>query len=153
MWKVEVSGEARTDRKTVWAWYEATDEAPGWDPLIKRIESNGPIELGAKGRNHPTSGPGAPFVYTEVTRLVSYTEVSSAPGAKFAFTHTIGDLPDGRLRLTHGAEVSGPLASLYRPFLHARFAKGMQEALDNFVRRVESGPPPDGAAPGTPAAG
>lgn len=153
MWKVEVSGDARADRETVWAWYEATDEAPSWDPLIKRIDSNGPLELGVRGRNHPASGPTASFVYTEVTRLISYTEVSSAPGAKFAFTHTVTDLPGGRLRITHGAEVTGPLASIYRPLMQGRFAKGMQVAIDNFVQRVESGPPPAASAPDGAAAG
>ncbi len=142
MWNVEVSGDARTDEETVWAWYEATDDAPSWDPLIKRIESDGPIEVGSRGRNHPVSGPSARFVYTEVNRPVSYTEVSSAPGAKFAFTHQLRDLPDGRLRITHGAEVSGPLAWMYRPLMQRRFEQGMRVAMDNLVQRVEAGPPP-----------
>ena len=142
MWNVEVARDARTDTETVWAWYEATDEAPSWDPLIKRIESDGPIELGGRGRNHPVSGPSARFEYTEVTRQVSYTEVSSAPGAKFAFTHRLSEVPDGRLRITHGAEVSGPLAWLYRPLMQRRFEQGMRVAMDNLVERVEAGPPP-----------
>ncbi len=95
MWKVEVSGDARAARETVWAWYEATDQAPSWDPLIKRIESEGPIELGVRGRNHPAIGPAARFVYSQVTPLISYTEVSFAPGAAFAFTHALSDLPGG----------------------------------------------------------
>ena len=142
MWTITVSGEARTTRETVWAWYEASDKAPGWDPLIKRIESEGPIVPGGRGRNHPTSGPSAPFVYTEVTPLVSYTEVSSAPGAKFAFTHVLTDLSDGRVRITHGAEVSGSLAWLYRPLMQRRFDRGMRVAIDNLVERVEAGGPP-----------
>ncbi|WP_295702377.1 hypothetical protein [Lapillicoccus sp.] len=152
MWKVEVSGDARTVRETVWAWYEATDLAPSWDPLIERIESEGPIELGVRGRNHPARGPAAPFVYSQVTPLISYTEVSSAPGAAFAFTHGLSDLPGGLLRITHGAEVSGPLAWLYRPLMQRRFHKGMRVAMDNLVQRVEAGPPTSTEA-GTTAAG
>ena len=147
MWNVEVSGAARTDTETVWAWYEATDQAPSWDPLIKRIESDGPIEVGVRGRNYPVSGPSGRFVYTEVTRPVSYTEVSSAPGARFAFTHTLADLPDGLLRITHGAQVSGPLAWLYRPMMRRRFKTGMRMAMDNLVGRVETGPPTGTDAP------
>ena len=75
---------------------------------VKRIESGGPIEVGGNRRNHPVSGPSARFVYSAVTRPDSYTEVSSAPGARFAFTHLLTELPDGRLRITHGAEVPGP---------------------------------------------
>lgn len=141
MWSVEVTGTARTDRDTVWAWYEAADRAPSWDPLITRIETDGPIALGGRGRNHPASGPSAPFVYTEVTRLTSYTEVSSAPGTSFAFTHRLTDLPDGRVGISHGAEVSGRLAGLYAPLMRRRFEKGMRVALDNLVRLVEQGPP------------
>jgi hypothetical protein len=149
MWAVETGGVAQTDRDTVWAWYEATDEAPTWDPLIKRIDGAGPIKVGSRGRNYPVRGPAASFVYTEVTRSVSYTEVTSAPGAAFAFTHLLTDLPDGRVRITHGAQVSGPLAWLYRPLMQGRFAKGMQVAMDNLVERVESGPPTTATNPST----
>ena len=79
-------------------------------------------------------------------RLSSYTEVSSAPGAEFAFTHRVQDLPDGRLRIAHGAEVSGPLAFLYRPLMRSQFQTGMRVAMDEFVRRVESGSPPSASA-------
>lgn len=145
MWTVQVSGEARADRATVWAWYEASDLAPTWDPLIERIESDDPIRIGGKGRNHPSSGPSAPFVYTEVTPLTSYTEVSSAPGATFSFTHVLTDVEPGRVRITHGAQVSGPLAGVYRRLMQARFERGMRAALDNLVQRVESGRPPGSA--------
>jgi hypothetical protein len=153
MWTIEVSAEARTPRETVWAWYEATDEAPSWDPLVKRIQADGPIRLGARGRNHPVTGPSAPFVYTQVTHLVSYTEVSTAPGAAFAFTHLLTDLPKGRLRITHGVEVSGRLARLYQPLMRRRFEAGMRVAMDNLVRRVESGPPAAATGAGHPTAG
>lgn len=104
-----------------------------------------------RGRNYPVTGPAARFVYSEVTRPVSYTEVSSAPGATFAFTHLLTDLPDGRVRITHGAEASGPLAWLYRPLIRNRFKKGMQVAMNNLVQRVQTGPPTghDAQAPST----
>lgn len=142
MWAIEVAAEATTDRETIWAWYEATEEAPSWDPLIRRIEPDGPIAVGFGGRNHPVGGPPVRFLYTEVTHLVSYTEVSSSPGAAFAFTHRLEDLPAGRVHLVHGVEVSGALAGLYRLLVSRRFDRGMREALDNLVHRVESGPPP-----------
>lgn len=142
MWTIEVAGDASADRETVWAWYEATDEAPSWDPLVRRIEPDGPIAVGSGGRNHPAGGPPVRFRYTEVTRLVSYTEVSSSPGAAFAFTHRLEVRPDGGVHLVHGVEVSGPLAGLYRLLLRRKFERGMAEALDNLVRRVEAGPPP-----------
>jgi len=141
MWTIEVAADAAADRETVWAWYEATDEAPSWDPLIRRIEPDGPMAIGSGGRNHPVGGPSVRFRYTEVTRVVSYTEVSSSPGASFAFTHRLEEAFGGRVRLVHGVEVSGPLAGLYRLLVRRRFERGMREALDNLVRRVEAGPP------------
>ena len=143
MWTIEVAADAATDRGTVWAWYEATEEAPSWDPLIRRIDPDGPMAVGGGGRNHPVGGPSVRFRYTEVTRLVSYTEVSSSPGAAFAFTHRLEDVPGGRVHIVHGVEVSGPLASLYRALVRRRFERGMREALDNLVRLVEGGPPPE----------
>ena len=149
MWSIEVSGDAAASRETIWAWYEAADQAPSWDPLIKRIAPDGPISLGVTGRNYPTSGPSTPFVYTEVTPLVSYTEVSKLPGAKAAFTHRLTDRPDGRTRIDHGAEISGLLSGLYRLFLTRNLRRGMRTALDNLVRKVEDGPPPTASSPDT----
>lgn len=147
MWSIDISGVAAATRPTIWAWYEATDQAPSWDPLIKRIASNGPIREGVTGRNYPSTGPSLPFVYTEVTPLVSYTEVSKLLGARAAFTHRLTDLPDGKVKVLHGAEISGPLAALYRPFMHRNLKNGMQSAMNNFVRNVEAGPPPSNAMP------
>ena len=141
MWEIEVTGEATAGRETVWEWYEATERAPEWDPLIKPIEGDGPIRLGGTGRNHPSRGPAAPFRYSEVTPLASYTEVSKLPGAEAAFTHRLVDLPGGRVRITHGAEISGTFAGLYRLVMRRSLERGMRTAMDNLVRCVEAGPP------------
>ena len=56
-------------------------------------------------------------------------------------------LPEG----THWArrrDFTGPLAVVYAVVLRRRFARGMRQAVDGLVRRVESGPPPDAVGQG-----
>ena len=141
MWQLQSSSEFDASPATIWAWYEDTSSAPSWDPLIAEIRPDGPLALGQTGRNKPRRGPSAPFVYTEVTPGVSYTEVTKAPGAAMAFSHTLE--PRGqRTLVTHGVTCTGPLSGLYRLLMRRSFDAGMTEALAGLARLAQAGPPP-----------
>lgn len=149
MWSLEFTRVTTATRERIWAWYEDTDRAPSWDPLVGRIMPDGPLAEGVTGRNR-ANGLTFPFTYTSVDPLVSYTEVTSVPGARMAFTHVLaaarpGDPPD-TLVVTHGLECRGRLAGLYKLVLSRTYRKGMAEALANLIRLAEDGDPPGRAA-------
>ena len=139
-WSIEVRGTTTASPERMWEWYEATDRAPEWDRLIRGIDADGPIELGGGGRNRPRFGPAVPFTYTEVTRLSSYTDLISVPGAQMAWTHRLVPGPAG-LEVIHGVECSGPLSGVYRLLSRRTFTAGMRDALDELLRRAEAGAP------------
>ncbi|MET3808309.1 hypothetical protein ABIB25_005338 [Nakamurella sp. UYEF19] len=127
----------------LWAWYEATDRAPEWDPLIGRIRPDGPFALGATGRNKPRTGPSVRYVVTEYEQQVSYIEVSRAPGASMAFGHRITDCGGGRWRVRHDVVCAGPLSAVYRLVLSRSYRTGMASALDGLIRLAEASGPHD----------
>lgn len=96
VWSIEVDRTTSAPPERLWAWYEATDRAPEWDPLIGQIRPDGPFALGATGRNKPRTGPSVRYLLTEYEELVGYTAISRAPGASMAFGHRITDCGDGR---------------------------------------------------------
>lgn len=140
MWSLQHEREFQATAETVWAWYEDTASAPSWDPLIGEIRCDGPLAVGVTGRNKPRRGPSAPFVYTEVTPGVSYTEETKLPGARMAFWHTLQPRGDGTV-VTHGVTCTGPLARLYQLFVRRSFDAGMVQALDGLAALAQAGPP------------
>lgn len=143
MWSFEVERVTSASPERLWAWYEATDRAPEWDPLIGRIRPDGPFALGATGRNKPRTGPSVRYVVTEYEQLVSYTEVSRAPGASISFGHRITDDGGERWLVRHDVVCAGPLSKVYQLLLSRSYRTGMATALDGLIRVAEAGAPHD----------
>lgn len=141
MWSFEHTQNTTASPEQIWAYYAATDLAPTWDPVIKRIEVHGPFVQGTKGHNHPVGGGRFPFEYTEVTPLRSYTEVTKAPFARLAFTHTITSTPEGSA-FTHGVQITGTLAWLYTLLQRKSYQNGLPKASQNLARLLEQQPLP-----------
>lgn len=141
MWSLEFSRRTTASPERIWAWYQDHESAPEWDPLVGRIQPDGPIAVGVTGRNTPRTGPSVPFVYTEVTPLASYTEVSRVPGGSMAFTHDLRHDGDETV-VTHGVRCEGPMSTVYRLVLRPSYKRGMAKALDGLIRLAEQGPPP-----------
>lgn len=140
MWTFHHDQSTTATPAQIWAYYEATDIAPRWDPLIRQIQVQGPLAVGVQGINHPVGGGRFPFTYTEVTIDKSYTEVTRVPLARLAFTHDISPTPTGSI-FTHGVIISGPLAWLYTLLLRRGYEKGIPQASRNLAALLEQGPP------------
>ncbi|MEZ5088349.1 MAG: SRPBCC family protein [Micropruina sp.] len=87
---------------------------PEWDPEVRRVSFEGPVQVGARGRLRPRSGPGTSFSVTAVERDREFTNASPMPGAMLTFEHLVSPAADGaevavtvRPRRTLGAPV-GP---------------------------------------------
>ena len=140
-WSIEVEKTTSAPPERLWAWYEATDRAPEWDPLIGEIRPDGPFALGSTGRNKPRTGPSVRYVITEYLEPVSYTELSRAPGASMAFGHRITEVGADTWQVRHDVVCSGPLSAVYRLVLSRSYRAGMATALEGLIRLAEvSGP-------------
>lgn len=139
MWALSFTQETTATPEQIWAYYEAIDLAPTWDPLVRRIEVSGPLAVGTTGFNTAKTGQRFPMIYTEMTRYRSYTEVTSVPLSQQAFTHVIEPLADG-CRFTHGVMVTGPLAWAYRILLYRSYTRGIPAALRALAHLAETQP-------------
>lgn len=139
-WHLEASERTTGSAETVWAWYEATDLAPTWDPLVGKIKLNGPFAVGTTGTNTAPNGLKFKLVFTEVTRFKSYTEVTSLFGANMKFVHTL-IVADNGCTINHEVICTGFLSSLYGLLLIKEYKAKFPLALKNLARLAGNGPP------------
>lgn len=140
MWSFEHTESTTATPEQIWAYYTDTDSAPSWDPLVAKIEINGPFAVGTTGTNTSSTGQKVKFIISELTLYRGYTEVNTLPFARLAWTHQITPTSTGCV-FTHGVILSGPLSGLYALLLGRSFKQGMPVASRNLAHRVEQGPP------------
>lgn len=143
-WHLEASENTKSTKETVWAWYEATDLAPNWDPLVGKIKLNGPFLMGTTGVNTAPNGMTFNMIFTEVNRFKSYTEVTSLFGAKMTFRHTLIENNSG-CTIHHEVVCTGFLSSLYGLLLKGEYKTKFPIALKNLARLSDNGLP-DGSS-------
>jgi len=140
-WQLEASEKTTASAETVWAWYEATDIAPTWDPLVGKIKLNGPFSKGTTGTNTAPNGMKFNMVFTEVTRFKSYTEITSLFGAKMIFVHTL-IVNDRGCTINHQVLCTGFLSSFYGLLLNKEYKTKFPIALKKLARLADNGLPP-----------
>lgn len=136
MWSFEHTESTAATPEQIWAYYADPESAPSWDPLVAKIEINGPFATGTTGTNTSTTGQRVKFILSEVTPYSSYTEVNPLPLAQLSWTHRITPTSTG-CTFTHGVILSGPLSGLYALLLGRSFKQGMPVASRNLARRAE----------------
>lgn len=141
-WHLEASEKTTASAETVWAWYEATDIAPTWDPLVGKIKLNGPFSVGTTGTNTAPNGMEFNMIFTEVTRFKSYTEVTSLFGAKMIFAHTL-IVNDHGCTINHEVRCTGFLSSVYALLLNKEYKTKFPIALKNLAHLAGNGLPPN----------
>jgi hypothetical protein len=139
-WHLEAAEKTTALPETVWAWYEATDIAPTWDPLVGKIKLNGPFAVGTTGTNTAPNGMEFDLIFTEVSRFKSYTEVTSLFGAKMTFVHTLV-ITNGGCTINHEVVCTGFLSSVYGLLLRKEYNTKFPIALKNLARLASNGLP------------
>ena len=139
-WHLEASEKTTASAETVWAWYEATDLAPTWDPLVGKIKLSGPFSMGTTGINTAPNGMEFKMIFTEVSRFRSYTEITRLFGAKMIFTHTLIVNEHG-CTINHQVRCTGFLSSFYGLLLDKEYKAKFPIALKNLAHLANHGLP------------
>ncbi|MBP8920255.1 MAG: SRPBCC family protein [Micropruina sp.] len=101
---------------------------PEWDPEVRRVSFEGPVQVGARGRLRPRSGPGTSFSVTAVERDREFTNASPMPGAMLTFEHLVSPAADGA-EVAVTVRLDGPLAPLWARLV----GRGMSDAARSSV--------------------
>ncbi len=115
--------EARVAAEAVWATYEDVTSWPLWEPGTELITRDGPLRVGATGTFKFTGKSLLAYWLTDVEPLRGYTEETSYGDLVVRVSHRLEPTGEGRLRVTHAAEIFGPaeLAAKVGPKITADF--------------------------------
>lgn len=123
-WRRHYTHLTTATAEAVWKRWTTPEDWAVDDPDLRRADFAVPARVGAKGRvvNHGT--PAQTFTFTELQPGVAMNFRISLPGAVLSFPHRMRQTPNG-LSVTHGVEVSGPLAAVFGPLVGRRIAAGL----------------------------
>ncbi|KIC56794.1 SRPBCC family protein [Microbacterium hominis] len=110
---------------------------PEWSPDTEWVRVEGPVRAGARGVLKPVGGPKTRFTISECEQDRVYTDVSSVPGARLTFRHTVESAPNGST-LTVRVWMTGPLARVWARTAFKGFSVSVPEDLDRLIALVET---------------
>ncbi len=139
IWSVEASCETDAERQKIWQLWSDVPNWPKWDDGLEWCRMDGPFAVGTKGELKPKGAPKVSFVMTDVRPLESYSDLSYLPLTHLTFTHTLEQLPNGKLLIRHRAHCKGLLAPLLYLTLRRDLKKGMPQSVQTLAKIAEQG--------------
>lgn len=140
MWKTEHSEDTVAEPEAVWRVWTDVEGWSSWNPGIAWARLEGPFQAGTVGRTKPAKGPEGTFTVANVEPGTSFVNEAKMAGARLRFLHRVERLGDGRSRVTMGASMAGPLASLYGMMFGRNIKAYMPTAVRQLVAKAEGRP-------------
>jgi uncharacterized protein YndB with AHSA1/START domain len=125
----------------IWRMWADVERSPRWDVDVKWSRLDGEFAVGTRGELELKSGVRLSFVLDEVVHGRSYANVVRIAGVRVRFTHDVEPISAGEYRVTHAAELGGPLGWLLRPLLRRSLQAALSRALGNMIRLAEEARP------------
>ncbi|MFF2077211.1 SRPBCC family protein [Kitasatospora sp. NPDC058162] len=129
MWEYEHSLVADVTPEAVWALYRDPESWLRWDHGLAAIALHGPFEVGTKGVLTPKGQDELPFTLTEVEPDRRFADETAVNGLVLHFIHTLEPQEDGRTRITHRVEITGPAAPDLAPHVGPAVTAGIPATL------------------------
>jgi len=136
MWEFEHSVQAPISRTRVWAIWIDVRAWPTWNPGVGYAELDGPFDEGVTGTVHAVGGPTSTLKVLAIDPERSFVTEATERFMRLRFEHSLTDVDDGQLRVTHGARMTGPATPLMRRTVGRRLERSIPEALDALVAKV-----------------
>ena len=107
-----------------------------WDPEVAWATCSSPVELGARGRLKPASGPASSFTVSafEADRVFTYT--AKLPGAKLVFEHHVAATEDG-IEVAVQIRLDGPMAKVWSALMGAGLRDAAASSLDGLLAHLD----------------
>jgi len=138
-WRFEHSARSPARKEDVWRRYVDVSNWSDWS--TKGVESShldGQFEVGAEGKSKPPGLPARRFRLIAVEPDAMFASAVKLPGARLAFEHVIDPLDSG-VRITHRANLSGPLAFLYVPLVRKAIEQGLPDGVERLGAMAAEG--------------
>jgi hypothetical protein len=139
MWEFTHTETTAATPAQLWSRYTDCGSWPEWDVETESVTLDGPFATGTTGTIKPVGAPKAKFRMAEVTKDVSFSDVTKLPLAKMHFTHNIESADDGT-RFTHHVTITGPLSPLFGRVIGKKVAAGLPTAMRRLGELAEREP-------------
>jgi hypothetical protein len=121
----------------IWKLWTHVAGSPQWDTDVAWSRLHGDFATGTRGEFKLKRGPRLDFVIDSVSGQRGYTNIVRMPGLSVRFTHALDVISSTELRITHGAQLSGPLGWLLLPVARKPLRASLARALHNMVDLAE----------------
>lgn len=122
----------------VWAIWSQVATWNRWDHDLEFSELNGEFVQGANGILKPVDGPKVNFVISKCRKNELFTTESSLPLCKMSVAHTVQQVDDQQVQITHRVEFAGPLSFLFRRVIGRKIEKDLPDTLANLMKIAET---------------
>jgi hypothetical protein len=137
MWKTKHSVDTTARQDALWMVLADADGWPLWNPGLSSAHLNGPLQNGTTGRTTQSSGRKGHFTVTELEVGAYFVNEAKIPGAILRFQHRIEAIDDTRSRVTLGATIDGPMASVWGLLIGREIAGYLPTAVRQLAARAE----------------
>lgn len=134
----ERSLETKASAETVWRIWSQPSTWAEWNPDVRAVNLDGPLEPGATGTM--TTGRGTHRITIEAVEPGRSFELVAAPmpGHPFAFRCAVVPLDAGGSRISQAITIRGPLAGLLSAMMGKQIAASFGPILSALAAKAES---------------
>ncbi len=136
MWSTEASAMGQAPPEAIWRLWADVGNWKEWDPGVEDSSIDGPFAQGTRYKLKPKGGPKVTAVLTEVRPGEGFSDHTRLPLANLDFFHEMERVGEGT-RVSHWAEISGPLSFVFARLMGRSFEKGLPETVRNLARLAE----------------
>lgn len=115
-WEFEHSAESEAPPVKIWERYTDVAQWHEWSKGVEKSSIEGEFEVGSEVTSKPPSLPRSRFELIEVEPERRFVSKGKIPGGTLTFEHMI-EPTNGGTRITHRAELAGPLGFLWTPLI------------------------------------
>ncbi|WP_250280584.1 MULTISPECIES: SRPBCC family protein [unclassified Frankia] len=134
MWEYEHSATAEVTAEAVWKLYVDTASWSIWDTGIVGLALDGPFVPGTTGKLTPKGQDPVIITLVEVEENRSFIDEANLGGIVLRAIHRLEPLADGRTRITHRIEITGPAADTLGPQIGPAVTAGVPETIATLAR-------------------
>lgn len=137
-WEIKAVQTTNAKPQDIWEIWTDVSDWKSWDTDLEWSKINGKFEVGTTGTLKPKGWFSSNFTITEMNQDKSHCETTYLPFTTLQFNHTLEEISDRQVKITHNLKVSGLLSPLLWLTMRFKLRNTIPEALTNLVQKLEN---------------
>ena len=130
--------EIKATPQSIFEIYADVENWSTWDKEVEYSSIQGTFQTGATGELKPKDAPKSKIFFTEVVKDTSFTTMGKLPLCKMYLSHTIDQIDNGSVSVTHIVSFEGLLSVLFGNIIGRGIAKSLPDALKGLKDKAEA---------------